>query len=217
MNDQAMERSSSATIRHLAAGWREAKVLLPLFPLLAKGEALEIDRVSRATGVSAVEIERAAAAGRCERDADGRLIDLYGMTLAPTLHRVEADSKIIYSCCALWAHVIPKLIEYPVEVESVDPRRRELVRLSISPEGVELVDPIGAMATMVVSGEEEASDDVCASFCCQVRHFVSRESAEEFAKGSPTREVVDLAQLQEEADNLYRAIWAVVHSWSDSA
>lgn len=217
MNDQAMELSSSATIRHLAAGWREAKVLLPLFPLLAKGEALEIDRVSRATGVSAVEIERAAAAGRCERDADGRLIDLYGMTLAPTLHRVEADSKIIYSCCALWAHVIPKLIEYPVEVESVDPRRRELVRLSISPEGVEQVDPIGAMATMVVSGEEEASDDVCASFCCQVRHFVSRESAEEFAKGSPTREVVDLAQLQEEADNLYRAIWAVVHSWSNSA
>jgi len=185
-----------------------------LFPLLATGEALEIDRVSQATGVPAADIERAAAAGRCKRDAEGRLVDLYGMTLAPTLHRVEVDSKIVYSCCALWAHVIPKLIGAAVKVESVDPLRREVIRLSINSKGVQAVDPSGAMATMVVSSEEEVSDDVCSSFCCQVRHFVSRESAEEFAKGSPARQVVDLAQLQEEADNLYRAIWAVVHSRS---
>jgi hypothetical protein len=209
-----MERSSSTTIQHLAVGWREARVLLPLFSLLAKGEPLEVDHAAQATGVSSAEIERAAAAGRCERDSEGRLIDLYGMTLAPTLHRIEVDSKIVFSCCALWAHVIPKLIGRKIEVESIDPVRRELVRLSISPQGIEAVEPIRAAATMVVSSEDEVSDEVCASFCCQVRHLISRESAEEFAEGSIAREVLELAQLQDEADRLYQAIWSVVHSRS---
>ena len=212
MTSQIPHKSSSATIQHLAVAWREAKVLLPLFPLLAKGEPLDVDRASRATGVPASEIERAAAAGRCERDSEGRLVDLYGMTLAPTLHRIEVDSKIVYSCCALWAHVVPKLLGQSVAVQSVDPIRRELIRMSIDPTGVETVEPVGATATMVVSNEEEISDDVRASFCHQVRHFVSPESAREFAEGSSAREVLDLAGLQAEADNLYRAIWATVHS-----
>ena len=212
MNPQVPNRSSSATIQHLAVAWREAKVLLPLFPILAKGEPVEIDRASEVTGVAASEIERAAAAGRCERDSEGRLVDLYGMTLAPTLHRIEVDSKIVYSCCALWAHVVPKLIGQRIAVQSVDPIRRELVRLSLDPTGVEAVEPVGATATMVVSHEEEVSDDIRASFCSQVRHFVSPESAREFAEGCSAREVLDLAGLQAEADNLYRAIWTTVHS-----
>ena len=99
-----------------------------------------------------------------------------------------------------------------IEVQSVDPIRRELVRLSIDPTGVEAVDPVGATATMVVSNEEDVSDDVRASFCHQVRHFISPESAREFAEGSFAREVLALAGLQAEADNLYRAIWTTVHS-----
>ena len=55
MNPQIPHRSSSATIQHLAVAWREAKGLLPLFPLLAKGEPLEIDRASEVTGVPALE------------------------------------------------------------------------------------------------------------------------------------------------------------------
>lgn len=214
MNGQESERAVASTIRHLAARWQEARILLPLFPLLAKGEPLEIDHAAQTTGVPAVQIVRAAVAGRCERDARGRLVDLYGMTLAPTLHRIEVETKIVYSCCALWAHVIPKLIGKAVEVESVDPLRRELIRLSISPKRVEAVEPIGATATMVVANDDEISEDVDAAFCSQVRHFVSRESADEFAEASSARQVVDLVQLQKEADNLYRAIWAVVHSRS---
>ena len=210
MNQPVMEQPFATTIRHLAARWQEAKVLLPAFPLLAKGEPLDIDRVAQTTGIPAEQIEKAAETGRCERDSAGRLIDLYGMTLTPTLHRIEVDSKIVFSCCALWAHVIPRLIGRQVEVESVDPLRREVVRLSISPNGVETVEPVGATATMVVAGEDEIRENVSAAFCSQVRHFISRESAEEFAKRSPSCRVVDLSQFQEVADHLYQAIWAVV-------
>ena len=210
MNQQVVDQPFAATIRHLAARWREAKVLLPAFPLLAQGEPLDIDLVAQTTGIPAEQIEKAVETGRCERDSAGRLIDLYGMTLSPTLHRIEVDSKIVFSCCALWAHVIPKLIGREISVESVDPRRRELVRLSISPNGVEAVKPVGAAATMAIASEEAVGEDVCSAFCCQVRHLVSRESAEEFAAESSVRQVVELTELQTEADDLYRAIWQAI-------
>jgi hypothetical protein len=212
MNQEVAEKTFATTIQHLAVRWQEAKVLLPLFPLLAEDGPLEIEHAAEVTGIPAARIEHAAAVGRCERDAKGRLVDLYGMTLSPTAHRIEVDSRIVFSCCALWAHVIPKLIGQQVEVESVDPVRRELVRLSISPGSVGTVEPASAAATMVVAGEDEIGEDVSAAFCSRVRHFVSRESAEEFARRSDSCRVVDLSHFQDEADHLYRAIWSVVHS-----
>ena len=198
------------TIRHLAARWEEAGPLLRAFPLLARGEPLATADIARVTGESLERVERAVESGRCERDAEGRLIDLFGMTLTPTPHRLEIDQRILFSCCALWAHVIPKLVDRPVLVESVDPNRRELVRLSISGQGVAAVQPRGAGATMAIADREAIETDIATAFCSNVRHFVSRESAEEFASGCSFRKVVDLTEIHTLAGQLYDAIWAVL-------
>ncbi len=198
--------SFESTLRIIAERWKNAGVLLPAFPLLARGTPLAIADISKSTGVPAERIDQAVRSGRCKRDAAGRIIELYGMTLAPTLHRVEVETRILYSCCALWAHVIPMLVERVVRIESVDPMRRELIRLTLSPSGVEAVDPAGAAATLVHPTREAVAADVGAALCGHMRHFVSRESAERFAEQDPTREVVGLAALQEAAGKLYRAI-----------
>ena len=199
-----------STIHLLAKRWAGAGVLLPAFPLLAAGRPLEIDEVARASGVAVDRVTRALDAARCARDTQGRLVDLYGLSLAPSVHRLEIGGKILFGCCALWAHVIPKLIDAPVRVESVDPIRRELVRLSVAPDGVQSGEPSGAVATLVSATQEAIDTDVCAAFCCQVRHFVSRESAEEFAAGRPTCHVVELSELQEAAELLHEVIWSTV-------
>lgn len=49
-------------------------------------------------------------------------------------------------------------------------------------------------------------------FCCQVHHFVSPGSAEEFAAERPTCDAVELRQLQEAAELLQRAIWSAVEA-----
>ena len=195
------------TIQLLASRWADAGILLPAFPLLASGRPLGIAEIAAASGVSAIRVTEALDSGRCERDATGRLIDLYGMTLTPTLHRLEIDRKIVFSCCALWAHVIPKLVERTVRVESVDPVSRELIRLSVSPQGVESVEPAQAVATMAIASQEAIEADVSAAFCSNVRHFVSRESADLFAAGSPARHVVDVPELDDSASQLHREIW----------
>ena len=209
-NVRGAEMSIAQTIHSLASRWGLAGPLLPGFPLLAQGRPVTVEEIATAAGTGIDQVEKAVDAARCERDAEGRLVDLYGMTLTPALHRLEIDDKILFSCCALWAHVIPKLVDTTVRIESIDPIRRELVRLSVSPSGVESADPPEAVASLSVASREALDTDVCAAFCCQVRHFVSRESAKEFTTGKPTCQVVELSELQEAADLLHQAIWSAV-------
>lgn len=196
------------TIDLLANRWRSAGPLLAGFPLLARGRPVAVEDVARASGTELSRVERAVAAARCERDAQGRLIDLYGLTLTPTAHRLTIDGNVLFGCCALWTQVVPKLIDRTAEVESLDPERREVVRLTISPTGIESVDPPGAVATLAVATREAIDRDVCAAWCCLVAHFVSRESAERFAAARSTCHVVELPELREATERFHRAIWS---------
>ncbi len=200
------------TLAALAARWGSAGPLLPAFSLLAAGRPVSVEEIASSAGLAVDQVVAAVGAARCARDADGRLIDLYGLSLTPTVHRLSIGGKILFSCCALWAHVIPTLLDCSVAVESVDPVRRELVRLTVSPTQVESADPPAAAATIAVATAESIAVDVGAAFCSQVRHFVSRESAEEFAAPRPTCYAIDLAELQAAADGLHRSIWRAIES-----
>lgn len=190
------------TIHLLAERWKDAGILLPAFPLLARGEPITVEAMSQVSGRSNQAVERALERGRCERDAHGRVSDLFGLTLSPTMHRLEIDRKILFSCCALWAHVIPRFVESLVEVESVDPRTRELVRLKIGPEGVVSVGPETAVATLARASRAEIDSDIGEAFCGQVNHFGSEASAREFVGQNPLALVVTLNDVQTAAEQM---------------
>ena len=199
-------RQFDSTIRCLAERWSGAGLLLSGIPLLARGEPLTVGQIANAVGVNDHEVEEALAKARCAFNESGRLIDLFGMTLAPTYHRLEIEGKAVFSCCALWAHVIPKLVDREVLVESVDPQSREIVRLEIAPGKVQSVNPGTAIATMAVADAASIEQDVGAAFCRHVRHFASSDSAQKFATGSPSCRVVDVDELHEVAAQLFEAI-----------
>lgn len=194
------------TIDLLADRWRAAGSLLPGFGLLAEGKPLAIDQLAAETGVEVGRLKELLVSVRSEFDGEGRLVDLFGMTLKPTAHRLEIGSNVVFSCCALWAHVIPKLINRSVVVRSVDPVSGELVELSISPVGIESLEPVHAMATMAVANAPDIAADVGAAFCHHVNHFVTRENAALFAAESPSRGVVTVGELHESSADFYRAI-----------
>jgi alkylmercury lyase len=187
----------SETIDLLAARWSAAGTLLPGFRLLAEGQPLPIVQLAAETGVEIDGLRELLVSVRSEFDEQGRLVDLFGMTLQQTPHRLEIESKVVFSCCALWAHVIPRL-----------PVSKELVHLLISPDGIESVEPVDAMATMAAANERDIAADVCAAFCCQVKHFVSRENAQLFASWSSRRSVVTVDELHELGSDFYMAIRA---------
>ena len=177
-------RPFDVTIRCLAERWSGAGLLLPGFPLLALGEPLTMGQIAGASGANEQEVEKTLSQARCAFDDSGRLIDLFGMTLAPTNHRVEIDGKVVFSCCALWTHVIPKILDRAVLVESIDPLSREIVRLDIAPGGVQSITPETALATMAAADAASIEQDVGSAFCRHVRHFVPSDSANTFAEAS---------------------------------
>ena len=200
-------RTFRPTLDLLADRWGDAGPLLPAFLLLARGRPVSVDQIARAAGAEGHRVEAALEAARCERDAEGRVLELYGLTLTPTCQRLEIAGRTLFACCALWAHVIPKLVGATVRVESVDPMREGVVRLSISPDGVESADPPGSAATLAVATKEAITTDVGEAFCSHVRHHLSWASAVESAAAEPARHAVGLADLQDAADYLHAAIW----------
>lgn len=206
MMEDKLDQGIIATLDLLASRWAGAGPLLPCFPLLAQGEPLAISEMAEASGREVWLIEQTLKAARCRFDDDARLIDLFGMTLEPTLHRLEIGGRIVFSCCALWAHVIPRLVGRPVSVQSVDPTSRQVVRLSISPTGVTALDPPQALATLAVADSGSIGSDVESAFCRHVRHFATLGSAERFSLVSPARRVVPLGALDRAAERLHLAI-----------
>jgi alkylmercury lyase len=199
-------RQFDPTIRCLAERWSGAVLLLPAFPLLARGEPLTVDQIANAAGVNDHAVEEALRKARCAFNESGCLIDLFGMMLTPSYHRLEIDGKVVFSCCALWSHVIPKLVDRVVQIESVDPQSRELVRLEIAPGKVQSVHPVTALATMAVADAASIEQDVGSAFCRHVRHFASSDSARKFAAESPSCRVVEVDELHEIAAHLHEAI-----------
>jgi hypothetical protein len=201
-----MASEISETINNLADRWSGAAAILPGFPLLARGAPVEIAELCEASGSSADEIERTLQHVRCERDDSGRIIGLYGMSLARTPHEVRLGTALLYSCCALWAHVIPKLVGQQATVVSRDPIAKAPVELHVSPAGVARVDPDGAWATLAIASKAEISAGVGRAFCSHARHFRSRQNAEQFARGDPRRRALPVETLNQAGVELLASI-----------
>lgn len=197
------------TVEHLASRWQSPdRHLLPkAFPLLLGG-GVEIETLAGHAGVPRSRIDDAVSQARAERDAAGRIVELYGIMLQPTFQRIKVGERHLFACCALVAQMSPLLLGATVEVESVDPLSRRLVRLAIGPRGIEAVEPSAAVATMIVTSAHLVREDVTMAFCRHVRHFVSEQSAEEWLSQDPARYLVDIQTMQDTATRLYQRVWA---------
>lgn len=205
-DEMAGEAAMLETMRHLASRWNGAATLLPGFELLAEGQPLATDRLATACGLSTGRVESILDRVRCRRDEQSRLIDLYGLTLEPTPHRLTLGRTTVYSCCALWTQVIPRLLGRPVVVESIDPVNQRTVRVDVGPEGPFSIDPSDTCATVKSATREAIRNDVGAAFCFYARYFSSRENAESFSSGSGAVAIMSVGSLW----NLAGQLWAEI-------
>jgi alkylmercury lyase len=200
----------SQTIDHISLRWHEAdkSILRQIFPLLAEGRRVHLSRIVQATGRDSDSVLAALTSGHTEPDSQGCVSELFGITREPTYHRIQTEKVVLFSCCALVAHMIPLLLEQTSTIESVDPVRNSLMRLVVSPGGVESVKPRRTVGTLVVTRSEEVLTDVRSAFCSHVRHFPDRQTAGEFAAEDSRRYVVELEELCRAARELFAAIWS---------
>jgi len=198
------------TIEHLTARWASADtpVLKHVFALLAEGRPVSPDRLAEASGMTTDLAAKAIGSGRVTLDGNGDIVELFGVTLTETPHRVHADGAALYSCCALVAHVVPRLLGRPVEIHSKDPITGDHVELEIAPNGLRNFQPNTAIASMIVTDERTIHEDAPVHFCRHVRHFVSRKDADEFVTDNRGRYVLTIRELDAAAWGVYSAIWS---------
>lgn len=207
---ESYREAISQTIGHLAARWAEAdkRILRHVFSLLAEGRPVPVRRISEATESAPSVVEAALKSGRAERDEEGRVVELAGLMLSPTMHRVMIGDVALFSCCALLAQLVPALIDRPVSVESVDPVSRRVVKLVITPKGVAEVKPEEAVGSFVLTEAPGMVGNVGATFCHHVHHFASSDSAKAFVEADRRRYAMGIRDLYDAAQMLYRKAWA---------
>jgi alkylmercury lyase len=162
----------------------EGQELLPhAIRLLSDGEPVALERLAEAAGWTLEAVEAGLAAQTsAERDDQGRLVGL-GLTLRPTTHRFTVGGRALFAWCASDTLMLPVVLGRPALVESTCPQTGLTIRIEVTPDGVEQVDPAGAVVSAVRPPGQLA--DVRADTCDHGHFFSSRAASAAWTDAHP--------------------------------
>ena len=136
-----------------------------------------------------------------ERDADNNVVGIMGLSLNDTPHRFYVNGTRMSTWCAADTLFLPAVLGQTATVESKSPVTRERIRLTVSPQGVEEVDPAGAVRSMVIVDPDDADmgsvEAIWGTFCHHLFFFASREEAARWAAGRDDIEILSVDEAFE--------------------
>jgi alkylmercury lyase len=181
----------------------EAAGLLPYaIRLLSEGEPVELERLAAAAGRPPEDVATALdEPASAEWDASGRLVGL-ALTLRPTPHRFTVDGRTLYAWCATDTLVLPVILGKPGVVESTYPQTGQAIRIELTPDTVERLDPQQAVMSAVRPIGKLA--DVRAATCNHGHFFSSAAASANWVRDHPDGYVYPV----EEAFRLDREVLA---------
>ena len=112
-----------------------------------------------------------------EFDPEGNIVGLAGMTLKPTQHRFVLDGRTLYNWCGLDGLMFAPLLKQAARLESLCPGSGTEIRITVTPEGVEHVEPASAVLSVVVPRVTAKSCDEARGLFCDFSHFFSSPEA----------------------------------------
>jgi alkylmercury lyase len=126
---------------------------------IAVAGAVTPEEFGRSTSLSttqASELFSSLAAFGLERDEAERIVGA-ALTTRRTPHAIRIAGKPLFAWCALDTLFIPGLLGEVGVVESTCPVSQAPVRLTVTPGGVETVDPPGAVLSVVLPAISSSS------------------------------------------------------------
>lgn len=121
-------------------------------------------------------------------DSKRRVVGYWGLSLPSAYggpHRFTIDDRCFSAWCAWDTLFLPELLGRTARVESTSPHSRAPVRVTISPERVERVEPCEASMSFLVPDAAGVRNDVVANFCHFIHFFPSREAGESWTARRP--------------------------------
>jgi len=174
------------------------KVVLSLLQLLQYGKPVAPDELASAIGLEAGVAVKLARRLGAEFDEAGNLVG-WGLTLVPTPHKYRANGHDLYAWCAADTISFPSVLNHTAVIESPDPISGEIVRLTVTPDGIMGLNPSSAVVSWSL---ESDLDNIRGSFCNLTHYFASQETAAEYVKDRPGLVIVSVESVFEAANML---------------
>lgn len=180
--NQLPQRLATAFNQGVAREDHFASLFKQLLLLLVNGRPVAPNEIAAVTDLSP---EEAAAflsqLPNVELNEAGNLVGM-GLTLKPTPHQFEVEGQALFTWCALDALIFPILLEKSATIKSPCQATGQLVTATITPDGIETIDPPSAVVSIV---NPTAINDIRVSFCDQVHFFASATAASEWLTQRP--------------------------------
>jgi alkylmercury lyase len=158
----------------------DLRVTIRTMQALAKGKPVSPTQLAEIWEMPIEQVQiilkQAKENGQAEIDANGNLVGGV-LSLNPTPHEVSIGNEHLYAWCAWDAMYAPGVVGKPAQIVSKDPVTGETIRVSMTPAGVETVQPESAVVS-VVDTDVDIRGGPESSRCTQMLFFGSRESAE---------------------------------------
>ena len=174
------------------------KVVLSLLRLLQHGKPVAPEELASATGLDVGVAAKLARRLGAEFDDEGNLVG-WGLTLVPTPHKYRANGHDLYAWCAADTISFPSILNHTAVIESPDPISGEIVRLTVTPDGVEGLNPSSAVVSWSLDSD---LDNIRGSFCDLTHYFASQETATEYVSKRPGLVIVPVDSVFEAASML---------------
>ncbi|MER9753988.1 organomercurial lyase [Mesorhizobium sp. M0166] len=170
----------------------EQHAAVALYRELARGRAVDAAQLGRVLGISAAGafalLQRDSIKPFAYFDDRGRVLGFGGLATAPMHHSLEVDGRTLWTWCAWDSLFIPEILGRPARVTSPDPESGEVVRLVVTPDRIESVEPDKAVVSFILPDAEifgTSAANVMAKFCHFIFFFASRSSGERWVAKHP--------------------------------
>jgi alkylmercury lyase len=169
---------------------------LHLIRLLADGQAVPVERLAQSLSLSPQETaSQLHTLSDIEFDPTGN-VTAFGLSHAPTAHQFAVNGHKLYTWCALDTFMYTALLDVPTQVHSTCPRTGQSIFLSMTPQGIEHLDPQSAVISLVVPSGS-ITDCLRSTFCNHGHFFSSAEAAAEWLATQEDALVLPVADAHE--------------------
>src|SRR5260370_35412550 len=186
-----MRRLSSVDLNQLAAGSVECfatfnlveqRLALRLFRLLAEGQPVPRKVLAERLEVPDETVNRILDGWPgVFSDNEGRIVGYWGLSIPAAYsspHTLRINGRILSAWCAWDTLFLPQLVGHTADIESASPSDAGIVRLTITPQQVERVEPVGSQMSVLVPDAQEIQQTVLTSVSHSVHFFPSRQAAQ---------------------------------------
>jgi len=152
---------------------------LKLYQLLAEGEPVSKNRLAQLLGKTTNSVNNILSQWPgVFYDESDRIVAFLGLSVNKTQHQFTVNGTTLYTWCAWDTLFIPELLKATAYIISPCGATGQMIRLTVSPAGIQAVEPDDVVVSFLVPDVLELREKVTASFCHYVYFFSSRSDGE---------------------------------------